>query len=63
MDQNQIEVLGVPQLGLKIRKLNLFVILARFEKFLQNLDKEEVINITSNERFITSSRDSFLSSF
>ena len=37
--------------------------MACFEEFAQNLDKEEISNITSNQRYSTYSRDSFLQSF
>ena len=54
LDKNEIELLGKGlKYGLKNRKFNQFEILARFEEFVQSLDKEEIINMTSKERFST----------
>ena len=64
LEKNEIELLGKGlKYGLKNKNFNQFEILARFEEFAQNLDKEDISNITSNQRYKTSSRDSFLQSF
>jgi hypothetical protein len=64
LEKDEIELLGKGlKYGLKNKNFNQFEILARFEEFAQNLDKEEISNLTSNQRYSTSSRDSFLQSF
>lgn len=61
LDNDEIGLLGKGlKYGIKKRTFNKFEILTRFEELAQNLDKEDITDVGSNDIYETTPKESFL---